>query len=93
MEKNLKNENINKEIIQNEKDITENIMNKKDNRDNNFMDLFFIKTNEKICGKILSIMYKIGKKYNNSFMDSNIFLQLEKFASPKEKKQIIVQYK
>ena len=65
----------------------------KDNRDNNFMDLFFIKTNEKICGKILSIMYKIGKKYNNSFMDSNIFLQLEKFASPKEKKQIIVQYK
>ena len=65
----------------------------KDNRDNNFMDLFFIKKDEKIISKILNSMYKIGKKYNNSFMDSNIFLQLEKFASPKEKKQIIVQYK
>ena len=65
----------------------------KDNRDNHFMDLFFIKKDEKIYSKILNSMYKIGKKYNNRFMDSNIFLQLEKFASPKEKKQIIVQYK
>ena len=65
----------------------------KDNRDNHFMDLFFIKKDEKIYNKILNSMYKIGKKYNNRFMDSNIFLQLEKFASPKEKKQIIVQYK
>ena len=65
----------------------------KDNRDNNFMDLNFVKKSENDTNTILKTMYKIGKKYNNNFINYNIFLQLEKFKSPKGKKQIIVQYK
>ena len=65
----------------------------KDNRDNNFMNLFFVKINEKDKDKILRIMYKIGKKYNKNFMDCNIFLEMEKFLSQKDKKQVIIQYK
>ena len=34
----------------------------KDNRDNNFMDLFFMKKEEKIISKILNSIYKIGNK-------------------------------
>ena len=65
----------------------------KDNIDNNFMDLFFVKKSIRIEILIIEIMYKIGKKYNNNFMDYNIFLQLEKFICDNGKKQIIVQYK
>ena len=65
----------------------------KDNRDNNFTELFFINHNEKIKDKILRIMYKIGKKYNKKFMDCNIFSEIEKFISQKDRKQVIIQYK
>ena len=64
----------------------------KDNRDNNFMDLFFVKNNEKNKVNILRMMYKIGNKYNKNFMDCNIFLGIEKYISNCEKKQIIIQY-
>ena len=63
------------------------------NKDNNFMDLYFFKSNEKNKEKILRILYKIGKKYNNRLMDYNIFLQMEKFMNNKEKKINIIQYK
>ena len=106
IEKLLKNTNYNKiekiflqfskkslEDINMEKKYGIKLENLKDNRDNNFMDLNFVKKSENDTNTILKTMYKIGKKYNNNFMDYNIFLQLEKFKSPKGKKQIIVQYK
>ena len=65
----------------------------KDNRDENYMDLYFVMKNEKIKEKILRSMYKIGKRYNNNFMDCYIFLNIEKFISQKDKKQVIIQYK
>ena len=65
----------------------------KDNRDDNYMDLYFVRKNEKIKEKILRWMYKIGKRYNNNFMDCYIFLNIEKFISEKDKKQVIIQYK
>ena len=65
----------------------------KDYRDDNYMDLYFVMKNEKIKEKILRWMYKIGKRYNNNFMDCYIFLNIEKFISQKEKKQVIIQYK
>ena len=65
----------------------------KENRDNNFIDLFFVKNNEKNKDKILKLMYAFGKKYNNRFMDYNIFLGIEKCINKNDKKQIIIQYK
>ena len=65
----------------------------KDNRDDNYMDLYFVRKNEKIKEKILRWMYKIGKRYNTNFMDCYIFLNIEKFISEKDKKQVIIQYK
>ncbi len=65
----------------------------KNNKDDNFMNLYFVKKNEKNKDKILRIMYKIGQKYNKQFMDYMIFLGIEKFISGKGKKQIIIQYK
>ena len=65
----------------------------KDYRDNNFMDLFFVKRNEKNKEKILKMMYKLGNRYNKNFMDINIYIEIEKFISSKEKKQFIIQYK
>ena len=64
----------------------------KDNRDNNFIDLYFVKNNEKNKDKILRMMFKIGKRYNKNFMDYNIFLGIEKYISNNEKKKIIIQY-
>ena len=64
----------------------------KDTRDNNFIDLYFVKNNEKNKDKILRMMFKIGKRYNKNFMDYNIFLGIEKFISKNEKKKIIIQY-
>ena len=69
------------------------LQNLENNRDNNFMDLYFVKTIEKNKDKILRVMYKIGNKYNRKFMDYNIFLELEKFINSKEKKMNIIQYK
>ena len=69
------------------------LQNLENNRDNNFMDLYFVKTIEKNKDKILRAMYKIGNKYNRKFMDYNIFLELEKFINSKEKKMNIIQYK
>ena len=65
----------------------------KDNKDIDFINLFFIKRNEKNKEKILKIIYKVGNKYNKKFMDYNIFLCIEKFISDKDKKQIIIKYK
>jgi len=65
----------------------------KENRYDKFIDLFYVKRNEKDKNKILKTMHRIGNKYNKLFMDYNIFLCLEKFISGKDKKKIIVQYK
>ena len=67
--------------------------NLKENRDNNFMELFFVKGNEKNKDKILRTMYKIGKKYNKNFIDCKIVLEIEKFISQNDKKLVIIQYK
>ena len=64
-----------------------------DNKDKNFMDLFFIKKNEKIKDKILRMMYKVSNRYNRQFMDYHIFLEIEKFIMNKSKKQNIIEYK
>ena len=69
------------------------LQNLKGNKDNNFIDLYFVKKNEKNKDKILRMMYKVGQKYNKLFMDCEIFLGIEKFISEKDKKQIIIQYK
>ena len=69
------------------------LQNLKRNKDNNFIDLYFVKKNEKNKDKILRMMYKVGQKYNKLFMDCEIFLGIEKFISEKDKKQIIIQYK
>jgi hypothetical protein len=65
----------------------------KENKDDKFINLFYVKRNEKNKNKILKTMYRIGNKYNKLFMDYNIFLYLEKFICEKDKKKIIVQYK
>ena len=65
----------------------------KENRDYNFMDLYYIKRNDQSKNRLLNIMYNIGKKYNKQFMDYNIFLDIEKFMNEKGKKQNIIQYK
>ena len=65
----------------------------KNNKDNNFLDLYFVKNNEKNKDKILRILYKVGNKYNNKFMDYNIFIQIEKYLNDKDKKINIIQYK
>ena len=62
----------------------------------NIMDLYYIKIDdiyEKYKNIILKMMYKFSKKYNNGFMDFNIYSQLEKFLCNKDKKTIIFQYK
>ena len=69
------------------------LQNLKGNKDNNFIDLYFVKKNKKNKDKILRMMYKVGQKYNKLFMDCDIFLGIEKFISEKDKKQIIIQYK
>ena len=65
----------------------------KDNKDYNFMDLYFVKKNDKYKDKILKTMYIIGKKYNRKFIDYNIFKGLEKYINNNDKKQNIIQYK
>ena len=65
----------------------------KENKDDKFINLFYVKRNEKDKKKILNTMYRIGNKYNKLFMDYNIFLCLEKLISGNDKKKIIVQYK
>lgn len=65
----------------------------KENKDDKFINLYYVKRNEKDKNKILKTMYRIGSKYNKLFMDYNIFLCLEKFISEKDRKKIIVQYK
>lgn len=59
------------------------------------MDLYYIKKDdenyEKNKNKILSMMYKLGEKFNKKFMDFSIFSQLEKFLCNKGKKTIIFQ--
>jgi hypothetical protein len=64
-----------------------------DNKDKNFMDLYYVKREEIKKQKILKIMYNIGKKYNPNFMDYYIFLEIEKFLGEKDKKKNIIQYK
>jgi hypothetical protein len=64
-----------------------------DNKDKNFMDLYYVKRDEIKKQKILKIMYNIGKKYNPNFMDYYIFLEIEKFLGEKDKKKNIIQYK
>ena len=70
---------------------------KKDNNEDlieNIMDLYYIK-NDDVYAKnkniILTMMYKVGNKFNKSFMDYHIFSQLEKFLCNKDKKTIIFQ--
>ena len=65
----------------------------KENKDDKFINLFYVKRKEKGKNKILKTMYGIGNKYNKLFMDYNIFLSLEKFICDKDQKKIIVQYK
>ena len=65
----------------------------KDSKDYNFLDLYYVKKNEKNKDKILKTMYNIGKKYNRQFMDYNIFIALEKYINNKDKKNNIIQYK
>ena len=58
------------------------------------MDLYYIKNDEvyeKYKSLTLNMMYKVGNKYNQKFMDYNIFSQLEKFLCNKDKKTIIFQ--
>ena len=70
---------------------------KKDNNEDlieNIMDLYYIK-NDDVYAKnkniILTMMYKVGNKFNKSFMDYHIFSQLEKFLCNNDKKTIIFQ--
>ena len=67
-----------------EKTPKKNENNKDDNNNNNnIMNLFFIKRDkvyDEFKNKYLNVMYKIGKKYNNDFMDYNIYSTLEKFC-------------
>ena len=65
----------------------------KNDKDFNFMDLYYVKTIEKNKDKILKIMYSIGKKYNKKFMDYIIFTELEKYINNNDKKRNIIQYK
>ncbi len=74
------------------KQFTEEIIDK-DDKDNNFMNLYYINRNETDKEKILKIMNAIKNKYNPKFMNYYIFLELEKFMVKKSKKQNIIQYK
>ena len=64
-----------------------------DDKDNNFMNLYYVNRNEADKEKILKIMNAIKNKYNPKFMNYYIFLELEKFMVEKSKKQNIIQYK
>ena len=64
-----------------------------DDKDNNFMNLYFVDRKEADKEKILKIMNAIKNKYNPKFMNYYIFLELEKFMVKKSKKQNIIQYK
>ena len=64
-----------------------------DDKDNNFMNLYFVDRKEADKEKILKIMNAIKNKYNPKFMNYYIFLELEKFMVEKSKKQNIIQYK
>ena len=63
------------------------------NKEKKFLNLFYVKRNVKkkfICN---SIMAPIANKYNNQFMDYNIYMNLEKFINPSQKKKYIIQFK
>ena len=65
----------------------------KELKDNNFMDLRFIKRDEIKDRKILDILLYIGNKYNKNFIDYNIFLKIEQFNVKSYKKKNIIEYK
>lgn len=102
IEKLLKNTNYNKiekisiqinnDII-NKDNYIEKTPKKSDTNKEDIMNLYFIKKDNEFKNKTLKIMYKIGKKYNNDFMDYNIYSTLEKFSCNKEKKNIIIMTK
>jgi hypothetical protein len=62
-------------------------------KNDNYMKLFFVKRTHKSTTYIMSnIMYNLSLKYNNNFMDYNIFRTIEKFRCTKEEKEYIIRF-
>lgn len=61
--------------------------------DRNFIDLYYAKRKKKNTKMILELMTLISLKFNKSFSDYNIFLNIEKFVESNTKKINVVEFK
>ena len=62
--------------------------------DSNYKNLYFVQRTNKTVNNIKSnIMTNISLKYNNNFMEYNIFKALEKFLYPNSKKKYVIEFK
>ena len=62
--------------------------------DSNYKKLYFVQRTNKTVNNIKSnIMTNISLKYNNNFMEYNIFKALEKFLYPNSKKKYVIEFK
>ena len=61
--------------------------------DRNFIDLYYAKRKKKNTKMILELMTLVSLKFNKSFSDYNIFLNIEKFVESNTKKINVVEFK
>ena len=61
--------------------------------DRNFIDLYYAKRKKKNTKMILELMTLVSLKFNKSFSDYNIFLNIEKFVESNTKKINVVGFK
>ena len=61
--------------------------------DRNFIDLYYAKRKKKNTKMILELMTLVSLKFNKSFSDYNIFLNIEKFIESNTKKINVVEFK
>ena len=61
--------------------------------DRNFIDLYYAKRKKKNTKMILEFMTLVSLKFNKSFSDYNIFLNIEKFVESNTKKINVVEFK
>lgn len=60
-------------------------------KSDNFIDLYTVKRSKKNTNDIINLMIHLSEK-NKEIMQYNIYTNIEKFLSPKEKKKIILQF-
>ena len=61
--------------------------------DRNFIDLYYAQRKKKNTKMILELMTLVSLKFNKSFSDYNIFLNIEKFVESNTKKINVVEFK